>query len=190
MFNLRTLFTSLHLSASPFIYAESPDLEWKREDFIYAELQKGDSREAVLNKLRTGGFAQIYEEKENNLVKCTIRWNGFSYELVCKLIDDSLEYCLIEGTKGWQEFFYDEVLQPQWKNLRDRVQQTYGYDRKCRPFPALESVPMDDLAGYVTDTWELKDRTLVLTVQAFKVKDCCTDQLIEYCGCTLLIQPK
>jgi hypothetical protein len=30
----------------------------------------------------------------------------------------------------------------------------------------------------------------MLTVQSFKIKDCCTNKMVEYSCCTLLIQPK
>ena len=39
----------------------------------------------VLEKLRKADFIQIYEERDRGLVKCSIRWNGFRYELTCKL---------------------------------------------------------------------------------------------------------
>jgi len=54
----------------------------------------------------------------------------------------------------------------------------------------LDQVPLDDMGGYITDTWNLRDRTLIITVQLFRVKDCCTEQMLEYSCSTLLIQPK
>jgi len=190
MLSSRSFFNCLAFIVAPILFAESPDLRLEGENFIYADLQKGDSRGEVLEKLRRNGFVQIYEEREKELIKCTIRWNGFRYELVCKLQNDSLEFCLIEGLKGWQDFFYEDVLQPQWLNLRQKAEKVHGFKRLKKEFPKPNDVPVDNLAGYITDTWVLSDRTLILTIQSFKVKDCCTDQLIEYRNCSLLIQPK
>ncbi len=170
--------------------AESPGMSAPDSGFIYADLKVGDSREVVLDKLRKGSFIQIYEERDRGLVKCSVRWNGFRYELTCKLVKDKLTLCLIEGQKGWQFSFYEEVLNPQWKNLRERLVSKYGKNRKTRDFPKLKQVPMGDPGGYVTDTWDLSDRLIMLTVQSFKVKDCCTNKMVEYSCCTLLIQPK
>ena len=64
--------------------------------FIYSDLKTGDSREIVMEKLRKGSFIQIYEEKDRGLIKCSVRWNGFRYELTCKLVNDKLALCLIE----------------------------------------------------------------------------------------------
>ena len=58
-------------------------------------------------------------------------------------------------------------------------------------FPNLADVPFNDEGGYVTDTWDLPDRILMLTVLSFEVKDCCTNQMVDsYSSCTLLMQPK
>ena len=70
------------------------------KDVIYSDLKRGDSRESVMNKMRGAGFLQIYEERDNNLVKCALRLNGFRYELAAKLENDSLVFCLIEGQKA------------------------------------------------------------------------------------------
>ena len=159
-------------------------------DFIYFNLKKEDSREVVMKKLRGGGFLQIYEERDKELVKCTLRLNNFRYSLAAKLKKDKLKFCLIEGQKGWQFSFYEDVVQPQWENLREMVIQTYGVNREHRDFPNLNDVPLNDEGGYLTDTWDLSDRVVILTIQLFEVKDCCTNQLVEYSCCTLLIQPK
>lgn len=159
-------------------------------EFIFANLKQDDSRKEVMEKLRSGGFKQIYEERENELIKCTLRLNGFRYELTSKLQDDRLRLCLIEGQKGWQFSFYEDVLRPQWENLREELIKNYGTKRKFRKFPELTEVPFNDKGGYVTDTWDLSDRVLMLTVLLFEVKDCCTNQMVEYSCCTLLIQPK
>jgi hypothetical protein len=82
------------------------------------------------------------------------------------------------------------VVEPQWKNLREILSKKYGKKRSHRSFPNLADVPLNDKGGYVTDTWDLNDRVLMLTVQFFEVKDCCTNQMVEYSCCTLLIQPK
>tara|TARA_B100001057_G_scaffold499606_1_gene610940 strand:+ start:2149 stop:2727 length:579 start_codon:yes stop_codon:yes gene_type:complete len=170
--------------------AESPSMSDLGSGFIYSDLQVGDSREVVLDKLRKANFLQIYEERDRELVKCSVRWNGFRYELTCKLEKGKLTLCLVEGQKGWQFSFFEEVLHPQWQNLRERLVKKYGAKREFRDFPKLKQVPMGDPGGYVTDTWELSDRLLMLTVQSFKVKDCCTNKMVEYSCCTLLIQPK
>lgn len=159
--------------------------------FIFADLREGDSREVILKKLKEAKFREIYEEKEKNLIRCAAKLNGFRYELACKLDGDGkLVLCLLEGSKGWQFSFYDETLEPQWRNLREILSAFYGSKRSSRPLPPLEKVPIGDPGGYVTDTWELQDRIVLLTVQAFQVKDCCTKRIVEYSGCTLLIQPK
>jgi hypothetical protein len=158
---------------------------------IFADLREGDSREDVLKKLKGAKFREIHEEKEKRLIRCVAKLNGFRYELACKLDDDGkLLLCLLEGSKGWQFSFYDETLEPQWSNLREILSAFYGPKRSSRPLPPLHKVPMGDPGGYVTDTWELPDRILLLTVQAFQVKDCCTKRMVDYSGCTLLIQPK
>jgi hypothetical protein len=159
-------------------------------EFIFANLKQDDSRKEVMEKLRSGGFKQIYEERENELIKCTLRLNGFRYELTSKLKDDQLRLCLIEGQKGWQFSFYEDVVEPQWENLRKILVEKYGVKRKTREFPDLVDVPLNDKGGYITDTWDLSDRLLILTILSFEVKDCCTNQLVEYSCCTLLIQPK
>ena len=97
---------------------------------------------------------------------------------------------MIEGQKGWQFSFYEDVVQPQWGNLREMVIKTYGVEREHRDFPNLNDVPLNDEGGYLTDTWDLSDRVVILTIQLFEVKDCCTNQMVEYSCCTLLIQPK
>jgi hypothetical protein len=172
------------------LFAESPGMSDLGSGFIYSDLQLGDSREVVLGKLRKASFVQIYEERDRELVKCSVRWNGFRYELTCKLEKGKLTLCLVEGQKGWQFSFFDEILNPQWQNLRERLVKKYGAKREFRNFPKLKQVPMGDPGGYVTDTWDLSDRLLMLTIQSFKIKDCCTNKMVEYSCCTLLIQPK
>ena len=159
-------------------------------NFIFSDLKQGDSRKEVMKKLRDQGFIQIYEERDKGLVKCSLKLNNFRYQLASKLKDDKLEFCLIEGQKGWQTSFYFDVVEPQWKNLREILVKTYGEKRKSRLFPNLTDVPFNDEGGYVTDTWDLPDRILMLTVLSFEVKDCCTNQMVDYSCCTLLIQPK
>jgi len=160
------------------------------DDFIYSNLKMGDSRKDVLSKMRESGFLQIYEERDNQLVKCALKINGFRYELAAKLDSEALKFCLIEGQKGWQFSFYEDVVEPQWENLREVVIDVYGKDRNHRRFPDLTDVPLNDKGGYVTDTWDLEDRVVILTILLFEVKDCCTNQMVEYSCCTLLIKPK
>ena len=159
-------------------------------DFIFSDLQIGDTRKEVMQKLRDSAFIQIYEERDNGLIKSTFRLNDFRYELGAKLINNKLEFCLIDCQKGWQFSFYEDVVEPQWRNLREVLVKTYGKQREHRDFPELIKVPLNDKGGYVTDTWDTKDRLIMLTVLFFEVKDCCTNQMVEYSCCTLLIQPK
>ena len=182
---------SASVSSKP---GDSPSFAKVGSGFLFADLKNGDSREVVLDKLKRAKFREIghpYEEKEKRLLRSAIKLNGFRYELACKFDEeDKLELCLVEGRKGWQFSFYDEILEPQWTNLRSVLAASYGSKRSFRPLPTLEKVPMDDPGGFVTDTWELPDRLLVLTVQAFRIKDCCTKRLVDYSCCTLLVQPK
>ena len=171
-------------------YGESPKMSPVGSEFVYANLKLGDSREVVLQKLRQAEFIQIYEERDKGLVKCTVRWNGFRYELSCKLTNGKLDLCLIEGQKGWHSTFFEDVVCPQWKNLRERLVKRFGENRKNSKFPTYAQIPLNDLSGVVTDSWDLQDRLMILTVRSFETKDCCTDQMIEYSCCTLLIQPK
>ncbi len=169
---------------------ESPDFSKEGEPYVYANLKKGDSRKVVLSKLREGGFLQIYEEREKGLVRCALQWGGLRYQLVCRIVDDELILCLVEGQRGWQDFFYEDVVRPQWTELREKLQSRYGENRLQAPFPGIDEVPLDDMGGFVTDKWELSDRWMILTVQTFREKDCCTEQMLQYSCCTLLIQPK
>ena len=170
---------------------DSPSFAKVGTGLIFADLREGDSREDILKKLKGAKFREIHEEKEKRLIRCTAKLNGFRYELACKLGEDGkLVLCLLEGSKGWQFSFYDETLEPQWSNLREILSAFYGPKRSSRPLPPLDKVPMGDPGGYVTDTWELSDRIVLLTVQAFQVKDCCTKRMVDYSGCTLLIQTK
>ncbi len=171
-------------SESPLYFAE------EGSGFIFSDLKKGDSRKVVMSKLRKSGFIQIYEERDKGLVKCTLRLNSFRYELAAKLTEDKLEFCLIEGQKGWQFSFYEDVVEPQWANFREILSKTYGKKRTHRDFPNLNDVLLNDKGGYITDTWDLNDRLIMLTIQFFEVKDCCTNQMVEYSCCTLLIRPK
>ena len=170
---------------------DSPSFAKVGTGLIFADLREGDSREDILKKLKGAKFREIHEEKEKRLIRCAAKLNGFRYELACKLGEDGkLVLCLLEGSKGWQFSFYDETLEPQWSNLREILSAFYGPKRSSRPLPPLDKVPMGDPGGYVTDTWELSDRIVLLTVQAFQVKDCCTKRMVDYSGCTLLIQTK
>ena len=168
---------------------QSPPLEKVGSDYIYGGLKYGDSRDEVLSKLRKQGFIQIYEERDKGVVHCAVRWDGFRYGLVSKLVNDKLELCLIEGNKGWQDFHFNEVVTEEWKKLRARIIKTYGNPEKSRNFPEAFEIPLSDLGGVVTDLWNLQDRTLMLSVRKYETKDCCTDQILEFTCCTLLIKP-
>jgi hypothetical protein len=98
--------------------------------------------------------------------------------------------CLIQGEAGWQEFFYEDIVKPQWSDLRKRVVQIYGKPNKSVEFPHLYDVPLNDEGGLVTDQWELDDRTIILCLHAYSKQDCCTRQVLDFSCCTLLIQPK
>ncbi len=179
------------LSATPSKPGDSPNFADVGSGLLFADLRKGDERPAVLAKLKKAGFREIYEEKEKALIRCACKVNGFRYDLACKFDENGgLALCLVEGRKGWQFSFYDETLEPQWSNLREVLTAKYGPKRSTRALPSLEEVPMNDPGGYVTDSWDLPDRLVVLTVQAFQVKDCCTKRLVDYSCCTLLIRPK
>ena len=168
---------------------QSPDLEKPGSQFIYGGLRAGDTREEMLSKLRKNGFIQIYDERDSGVVKCAIRWNGFRYELISKMVDEKLSLCLIEGNKGWQDFHYHEVVSKEWKNLKERIVKICGNPTESREFPDFFEVPLDDLGGVITDIWKLSDRTLMLSVRKYEAKDCCTDQILEFSCCTLLIKP-
>ena len=168
---------------------ESPNFREVGSKFIYGSLEKGDSREEVLGKLRKDGFIQIYEEREEGVVKCAIRWDGFRFELASKLKDGALELCLIEGNKGWQDFHYPEVVSKEWASLRNRLNNSYGPPDQKKDFPEFFDIPLNDLAGIVTDVWNLNDRLVMLAVRRYETKDCCTEQILEFSCCTLLIKP-
>ena len=67
------------------LLAESPGMADLNSSFIYSDLKVGDTRDVVLEKLRIAVFIQIDEERDRGLVKCSIRWNGFRYELTSSL---------------------------------------------------------------------------------------------------------
>ena len=157
---------------------------------IYADLGKGDSKKTVFDKLKRGEFREIEEEKGKGILRCATKLNGLRYDLVCRFENDRLKLCVLEGRKGWQFSFYDEILEPQWTNLRQQLIKAYGPKRDHRALPKIGDVPLNDPGGVITDTWELEDRLVVLAVQAFEIKDCCTNRLIEYTTCLVLIQPK
>ena len=85
--------------------------------------------------------------------------------------------------------FFEGVVYPQWKNLRENCQALWRKSKNSK-FPTYAQIPLNDLSGVVTDSWDLQDRLMILTVRSFETKDCCTDQMIKYSCCTLLIQPK
>lgn len=189
---LKTFYVTFFLLLTRTIFAkipQSPDLENAGSKFIYGGLIYGDSREEVLSKLRKQGFIQIYEERDEGTVRCAVRWDGFRYELVSKLVNDKLDLCLIEGNKGWQDFHFNDVVTEEWKKLRKRIIQTHGKPKKTRSFPEIFEIPINDLGGIITDVWNLKDRMLMLSVRKYETKDCCTDQILEFSCCTLLIKP-
>jgi hypothetical protein len=177
------------LFGEPNQFPESAGLSSLEERGFFAGLTKGDNREVVLEKLQSRGFLG-YKELQSNLIKSPIRWGGYAYELTCKFEDNSLSLCLIQGEAGWQDFFYDDIVQPQWNTLRNRVIETYGPPSMQVPFPDLFDVPMNDEGGWVTDRWELEDRLIILCLQAYTKEDCCTRQVLDFSCCMLLIQPK
>jgi hypothetical protein len=85
-----------------------------------------------MNKMRGSGFLQIYEEREIiNWLNVHLNLTDFRYELAAKLDEDELNFCLIEGQKGWQFSFYEDVVEPQWENLRESTWLIYmAEDRK------------------------------------------------------------
>ena len=185
-FSLPCVVFSICLSAK---LPESPNLEESGSSFIYGGLCFGDSKDVVLSKLRKNGFIQIYEERDVGVVRCAIRWDGFRFELVSKFKDGKLNLCLIEGNKGWQDFHYHDVVAKEWEALKLRLGEIYGRPTSQQKFPDLFNVPVNDLGGVVTNVWKVEDRLLMLSVRRYETKDCCTDQLLEFSCCTLLIQP-
>ena len=71
-----------------------------------------------------------------------------------------------------------------------KLEEAYGENRRKTSFPSMDQVPLDDMGGFVTDTWDLEDRLVILSIQTFMVKDCCTERMLQYSCCTALIQPK
>ena len=183
------LLSVLGLLGEPNQFPESSGLSSLDEIGFFAGLTKGDNRKVVLEKLQSRGFLG-YKELQSNLIKSPIRWAGHAYELTCKFEDNSLSLCLIQGEAGWQDFFYNDIVQAQWQILRNRVDQAYGQPKHRTEFPDYWDVPLNDKGGYVTDRWNLKDRTLLLTVQTYTKEDCCTKQVLDFSCCTLLIEPK
>jgi len=181
---------SIHgLLGEPNQFPESSGLSSLDEIGFFAGLTKGDNREVVLEKLQSRGLLG-YKELHSNLIKSPIRWAGHAYELTCKFKKNSLSLCLIQGEAGWQDFFYDDIVKPQWNTLRNRVMETYGPPSMQVPFPDLFDVPMNDEGGWVTDRWDLEDRLIILCLQAYTKEDCCTRQVLDFSCCMLLIQPK
>ncbi len=177
------------LLAVPNQFPESPAFPALGKGLI-GGLTSGLSREQAVNALQKNGFLG-YRELQSDLIKSPVRWGGFAYELTCKFNKtDQLELCLIQGEAGWQDFFYEDIVKPQWQTLRSRVDQAYGKPAHRIEFPDYFSVPFNDMGGLVTDRWELPDRMLMLTVQTYTQQDCCTRQVLDFSCCTLLIQPK
>ena len=170
-------------------FPESAGFPSLKEEGFFSGLRVGDTRDIVLQKLQDHGFLG-YKELQSNLIKSPIRWDGHAYELTCKFEEKSLILCLIQGEAGWQDFFYEDIVRPQWDALRNRVIQSYGQPSKKAPFPSLFNVPLNDEGGFVTDRWDLDDRLIMLCVQAYTEQDCCTRQVLDFSCCTLLIQPK
>ena len=172
------------------LFPESPDLPPVERGYVFSLLNQGDDRERSILKLQQGGYLG-YRELHSNLIKSPVRWDGHAFELTCKYNHKGLlELCLIQGESGWQDFFYDDIVHPQWLALRTRVTRTYGKPVEITKFPAYQQVPYNDKGGFVTDRWELKDRTLLLSLQSYSQEDCCTGQVLDFSCCILLIQPK
>ena len=182
-------FSISALLALPNKFPESPGFSLPSEPGFFAGLNKGDSRKVVLQKLQSRGFLG-YKELQSNLIKSPVRWDSHAYELTCKFQDKFLSLCLIQGEAGWQDFFYDDIVKPQWSNLRNRVIQSFGQPQQYVSFPNLFEIPLNDKGGYITDQWDLDDRLIMLCVQAYTEQDCCTRQVLDFSCCTLLIKPK
>ena len=75
------------------------------------------------------------------------------------------------------------------ENPEERLTKAYGKSSESRDFPEFFDVPVNDLGGVITDVWKLSDRMLMLSVRKYEAKDCCTDQILEFSCCTLLIKP-
>ena len=179
----------LQAFAIPNQFPESPGFPQLGQS-IYGGLTVGLDREQAIKKLQDNGLLG-YLELHSNLVKSPIRWDGQAFELTCKFSDQgTLVLCLMQSEAGWQDFFYSDIVQPQWQILRTRVDQAYGKAQHRKEFPNYWDVPLNDKGGYITDRWNLKDRTLLLTVQTYTKEDCCTKQVLDFSCCTLLIEPK
>lgn len=175
--------------ATPNRFPESPGLPPLSQPGFFADLKVGDSRETVLQKLQNYGFLG-YTELQSNLIKSPVRWDGHAYELTCKFQDEGLLLCLIQGEAGWQDFFYDDVVKPQWHSLRNRVTEAYGKPNLSVKFPMYHEVPLNDEGGLITDQWDLDDRLILLCLHTYTQQDCCTRQVLDFSCCTLLIKPK
>ncbi|MEK9773179.1 MAG: hypothetical protein VW576_06395 [Opitutae bacterium] len=184
------IFFSLSaLYALPNQFPESPGFPSRKEAGFFSGFRQGDTRAVVLQKLQNHGYLG-YKELQSNLIKSPIRWDGYAYELTCKFEGESLSLCLIQGEAGWQDFFYEDIVKPQWGALRNRVIQSYGQPSQKVSFPDLFNVPLNDEGGFITDRWDLDDRLIMLCVQAYTEQDCCTRQVLDFSCCTLLIKPK
>ena len=190
IFSLYFLLYSQILQAGKNNFPESPDLPLIEQGFLFAQLNQGDNREGTIISLQKAGYLG-YRELSSNLIKSPVRWDGHAYELTCKYDEKGgLELCLIQGEAGWQDFFYEDVMRPQWESLRKRVSHKYGLPASSREFPEYYEVPLNDKGGVVTDQWVLDDRTILLSVLSYSQQDCCTRQVLDFSCCILLIQPK
>ena len=184
------LFFNLCTNGKKNIFPESPDLPSTETGHLFSLLAKGDNREESISKLQQGGYLG-YRELHSNLIKSPVRWDGHAFELTCKYNPQGfLELCLIQGEAGWQDFFFDDIVHPQWLTLRKRVTRAYGEPVEFTKFPDYDQVPYNDGGGYVTDRWDLEDRTILLSLQSYSQEDCCSRQMLDFSCCLLLIQPK
>ncbi len=184
------LVVASHVLAEKNSFPESPGLPSLDDAGLFASLEKGDDRNQTILKLESAGYLG-YRELQSNLVKSPVRWDGHAYELTCKFnLNGGLELCLIQGEAGWQDFFFDDVVRPQWHALRKRLIHTYGNPQKSSGFPDYLEVPLNDRGGFVTDSWDFSDRMIILSVQTYTEQDCCTRQVLDFSCCILLIQPK
>jgi len=172
------------------IFPESPDITSSKIGQIFPGLFVGLDRDASILGLEKAGFLG-YKELQSNLIKAPVRWDGHSYELSCKFNEmGKLELCLLQGESGWQDFFYEDIVRPQWLALYKRMERAYGKPVQHRDFPEFHEVPLNDKGGLITSQWELSDRTILLGLQSYIEQDCCTKQMLDFSCCILLIQPK
>ena len=182
------LFFNLCTNGKKNIFPESPDLPSTETGHLFSLLAKGDNREESISKLQQGGYLG-YRELHSNLIKSPVRWDGHAFELTCKYNPQGfLELCLIQGRQAGKIFSL--MISCIRNGLLWQTSDAYGKPVEFTKFPDYDQVPYNDGGGYVTDRWDLEDRTILLSLQSYSQEDCCSRQMLDFSCCLLLIQPK